>query len=35
MDGTMSLNMYEMKEIPVVDNTNVGYVSREEFESII
>ena len=31
----MSLNMYEMKEIPVVDNTNVGYVSREEFESII
>lgn len=35
MDGTMSLNMYEMKEIPIVENNNVGYVSREEFDNII
>lgn len=35
MDGTMSLNMYEMKEIPIAENNNVGYVSREEFDNII
>ena len=37
MDGTASLNMYELKEIPVV-NTSIDaqqYVTRQEFESAI
>jgi hypothetical protein len=38
MDGTASLNMYELKEIPtesIVTTENVAYVTREEFESVI
>lgn len=36
MDGTASLNMYELKEIPTVENPNYSsYVTREEFESVI
>lgn len=33
MDGTMSLNLYELKEIPMAEN--VGYVTRDEFEQTI
>lgn len=33
MDGTMSLNLYELKEIPIAEN--VGYVTRDEFEKTI
>lgn len=36
LDGTASLNMYELKEIPVpVVQSNVDYITREEFESAI
>lgn len=36
MDGTASLNMYEMKEIPTVETPNYNaYVTREEFENVI
>lgn len=38
MDGTASLNMYELKEIPtesIAATENVAYVTREEFESVI
>lgn len=39
VDGTMSLNMYELKEIPVAAtteefNSNL-FVTREEFENVI
>lgn len=33
MDGTMSLNLYELKEIPIAEN--IGYVTRDEFEQTI
>lgn len=33
MDGTASLQMYELKEIPVLEEPN--YVTREEFEKVI
>ena len=33
MDGTMSLNLYELKEIPIAED--IGYVTREEFEKTI
>ena len=33
MDGSASLNMYELKEIPVEQPVN--YVTREEFENVI
>ena len=33
MDGTVSLLMYAMKEIPVSDQPN--FVTREEFEKVI
>lgn len=38
MDGTASLNMYELKEIPTVNttaNVNTNFVTREEFEEAI
>lgn len=36
MDGTASLNMYEMKEIPTAEAPNYNaYVTREEFENVI
>lgn len=39
MDGTASLNMYELKEIPTVNTTsavnNNNFVTREEFEDAI
>ena len=33
MDGTATLNMYELKEIPTVPNPNTDYVTRDEFNS--
>ena len=33
VDGTASLNMYEIKEIPVAPNPNSDYVTRDEFNS--
>lgn len=33
MDGTMSLNLYELKEIPIAED--IGYVTRDEFEKTI
>lgn len=38
MDGTATLNMYELKEIPTVNTTatvNTNFVTREEFEEAI
>lgn len=35
-DGTATLNMYELKEIPMaVQQTNNNYITREEFEKAI
>ena len=34
IDGTASLNMYEIKEIPVAPNNN-DFVTREEFNSAL
>ena len=37
LDGTASLNMYELKEIPVAPSAgnNANYITREEFEQVI
>lgn len=36
MDGTATLNMYELKEIPTVSSTsNTNFVTREEFENAL
>lgn len=35
MDGTATLNMYELKEMPALLNSNVNYVTREEFEEAL
>lgn len=35
IDGTASLNMYELKEIPTVPNPNSDYVTREEFNTAL
>lgn len=36
MDGTATLNMYELKEMPVSQNTpTYNYVTREEFEEAL
>lgn len=34
MDGTASLNMYELKEIPI-EMPKADYITREEFNSVI
>ena len=35
-DGTATLNMYELKEIPMaVQQINNNYITREEFEKAI
>lgn len=34
MDGTASLNMYELKEFPTI-GVNTSYVTREEFEAAL
>ena len=36
MDGTATLNMYELKEMPIPTvNSNINYVTREEFEEAL
>lgn len=35
LDGTATLNMYELKEIPMTTASNNNYVTREEFEEVI
>ena len=38
MDGTATLNMYELKEMPSIEQSNASinnFVTREEFESVI
>lgn len=35
MDGTASINMYELKEIPTSSNTNVDYITRDEFNTAL
>ena len=36
MDGTATLNMYELKEIPIPQNNSTyNYVTREEFEEAL
>lgn len=36
MDGTASLNMYELKELPKEDPfATKSYITREEFEAVI
>ena len=35
LDGTATLNMYELKEIPVADTSTNNYITREEFEAVI
>lgn len=32
MDGTATLNVYELKNIPLTNEANLNYVTREEFE---
>ena len=34
IDGTASLNMYELKEIPIITNST-NYVTREEFNKTL
>lgn len=35
LDGTATMLMYELKEIPTETNTNPSYVTRQEFENTI
>lgn len=35
MDGTVSLLMYELKEIPSSSPTNADYITRQEFEAVV
>lgn len=35
LDGTASLLMYELKEIPAETPTTTGFITREEFEATI
>lgn len=35
LDGTASLLMYELKEIPTEAPTTTGFITREEFEATI
>lgn len=35
MDGTVSLLMYELKEIPTSSPTNADYITRQEFEAVV
>lgn len=35
LDGTASLLMYELKEIPTETPTTTGFITREEFEATI
>lgn len=35
MDGTLSLNMYELKELPIEGINEGSYITRDEFENAI
>lgn len=35
MDGTASINMYELKEIPSAQPANVDFVTRDEFNTTL
>ena len=35
MDGTSTMLMYELKELPISPAANPQYVTREEFEEVI
>ena len=35
LDGTASLNVYELKEIPIETNNTGNYITREEFENTL
>lgn len=35
MDGTASINMYELKEIPSAQHANVDFVTRDEFNATL
>ena len=35
MDGTSTMLMYELKELPISQAANPQYVTREEFEEVI
>ena len=36
MDGTVAINLYELKALPTVDNNELtSYITREEFEMAI
>lgn len=35
MDGTASINMYELKEIPSAQPANVNFVTRDEFNATL
>ena len=35
MDGTASINMYELKEIPSTQPANVDFVTRDEFNATL
>ena len=35
MDGTATLNMYELKDFPIVPSPQASFVTREEFEEAI
>lgn len=35
MDGTVAINMYELKEVNADQTTNNNYVTRQEFDSAI
>ena len=35
LDGTSTLNMYELKEIPMQVPVGTDYITREEFEQVI
>ena len=35
MDGTASINMYELKEIPNSSQPNNDYITREEFNTTL
>lgn len=35
MDGTVSLLMYELKEMPLSSPTDNDYITRQEFEAVV
>lgn len=35
MDGTATINMYESKEIPNAQTSNVDYITRDEFNQVL